>query len=1206
MKSNNSIKTGKNSLSLSLSKCLKSLALFFKSIPTFFLNLISPVKLQTSQIKLNRSHTKAHNTFLTLFVGAGSFLVAFIFGSLLLIPGDSSAEESIATLSNDPTLAVAITPENLNLSIAPTPSGSLSADELNINVNTDNETGYVMSLASANETTDLTDVNTSSSIHSTTATTDNPAVLSANTWGWYPNSLVNNPGYNNSNPADSNYQFAAIPSYDDPYTLKQTTSATTDTETIPVSIAANVGTSLPAGTYSNIITITTITNYVPRPILDVYPTTGWAGDTITLYSNDGFINVTSVTVGGTECTSINLVSQDELQCVLPDKTETNPDSDNGYNITVTASGTELDTHNFTIRYFNPSRTETASVSNTQITNINMDTFTSIDCGSLSVGDIVSLTDERNGQTYRIKKMQDEKCWMVDNMKYLGEGITISNVDGTSGIVYDVENMYNTVDGNYPFNNLTSDVIDKAFYNNPMVVSYCYGDSIQSSYTKCGYLYNWYATTAGTGTYATSTDGTNVSGSICPTGWRLPSATSDGSTATGNGISFTVADFAVLNASMNAGSLTTGSISSYPAGWQFTGEWYGIFSGQMYGGLKEQGSDGHYWSSTADSARYASYLRFTKDSVSAGNVGGNKFYGNAVRCMMDPPKEEIYVEDVYPTTGWSGNTVKITLNQIPSSGIQSVTIGGTACTSTSISDNTVSCTLPSKSASTDGYAIDLTANNIEFDSHNFTVRYFNPSRTETIGSSTTSNITMQSFTRSNCNAMTVGQVVSLTDSRNKQTYRIKKMQDNKCWMVDNLKYAGEANTDLANVDGTYGLVYNNESGKYNTVDGTRTQSSTNFDKAFYNNPMSRSYCYGTSIQSSYTKCGYLYNWYAATAGTGTYATSTRGTNVSGSICPTGWRLPSGSSDGSTATGNGLSYNAADFPVLNASMNAGSLTTGSTSSYLTGWLFTGAWSGVFSGSWSNGFGNQGSFGHYWSSTAVSSTNARYLSFSSSDVNPANNLNKYYGRAVRCVMEEPPAIQDFTVDECRAKASDTNFTVVDKRDGSDYAVRYINGNCWMTQNLRLSGGRTLTSADSNVASSWSFPSTSLTSGDSYTEARSLISSNTSYGGYYNYCAASAGTVCSQTRQDATYDICPKGWRLPTITEQQGIRSYSSAFSPVYSGRYNDGSLNFTGTNGYWWSSTAITGNSQYNLYYRSGRLGTESLDKNLGFSVRCVRSS
>ena len=167
-------------------------------------------------------------------------------------------------------------------------------------------------------------------------------------------------------------------------------------------------------------------------------------------------------------------------------------------------------------------------------------------------------------------------------------------------------------------------------------------------------------------------------------------------------------------------------------------------------------------------------------------------------------------------------------------------------------------------------------------------------------------------------------------------------------------------------------------------------------------MSDSYCYGTSIQSSYTKCGYLYNWYAATAGTGTYDTNTEGTNVSDSICPTGWRLPSAMSDGSTATGNGTSYTAADFAVLNASMNAGSLTTGSKSSYPTGWQFTGAWSGVFSGNWYGGFGYLGSYGYYWSSTVSSSTQARTLYFVSSSVLPGNTYDyKSYGRAVRCVL-------------------------------------------------------------------------------------------------------------------------------------------------------------------------------------------------------------
>ena len=166
-------------------------------------------------------------------------------------------------------------------------------------------------------------------------------------------------------------------------------------------------------------------------------------------------------------------------------------------------------------------------------------------------------------------------------------------------------------------------------------------------------------------------------------------------------------------------------------------------------------------------------------------------------------------------------------------------------------------------------------------------------------------------------------------------------------------------------------------------------------------------------------------------------------------------------------------------------------------------------------------------------------------------------------------------------------------------------------MTQNLRLSGGRTLTSADSNVASSWSFPSTELAGNSySYTAPQSTISSNTSYGGYYNFCAASAGTNCqASSTTNTTYDICPKGWRLPTSSEQSSITgtSYVSAFSPVYSGTYNYGSLATTGSYGYWWSSTAYDSSLQYLLLYNSGSLYTSyGGGKGNGFSVRCVRSS
>ena len=582
-----------------------------------------------------------------------------------------------------------------------------------------------------------------------------------------------------------------------------------------------------------------------------------------------------------------------------------------------------------------------------------------------------------------------------------------------------------------------------------------------------------------------------------------------------------------------------------------------------------------------------------------------------------------------------------------------------------------------------------------ENHNFTIRYFNPSTTTS----------MQEFTGTTCGSMSVGDIVSLTDERNGQTYRVKKMQDNKCWMIDNMKYLGEGITINNTADSTQGMTLNNTSGRYNTVDGTDTQSSTNSDKAFYNNPMSQEYCYtgnynsdgqtGThDLATSYTKCGYLYNWYAATAGTGTYDTNTEGTNVSGSICPTGWRLPSAMSDGSTATGNGTSYTAADFAVLNASMNAGSLTTGSTSSYPTGWQFTGAWSGVFSGHWGNGFSYQGSDGEYWSSTALFSTEARELLFNSSNVYPGDNsYYKYYGFAIRCV--HPGAItinfngngatsgstasqmietgtsknlnpngftrtgykftgwntvaggtgtsygdganyaapanpssytitlyaqwekefgkdtmQGFTVSDCQASASSGNVTLRDLRDNNSYTVRYINGNCWMTQNLRLAGGTTLTSTYSNVSSSYTIPTTDLTSGNSYTDGRIHNSGNSTYGYWYNFCAASAGTNCQDsTKYDTTYDICPKGWRLPTRSEFSGITgtSYISAFSPITGGYYIGGSLSNIST-GFWWSATAFASNNQYNLRYNGNSLYTSisGSGNDFGFYVRCIRSS
>ena len=162
-------------------------------------------------------------------------------------------------------------------------------------------------------------------------------------------------------------------------------------------------------------------------------------------------------------------------------------------------------------------------------------------------------------------------------------------------------------------------------------------------------------------------------------------------------------------------------------------------------------------------------------------------------------------------------------------------------------------------------------------------------------------------------------------------------------------------------------------------------------------------------------------------------------------------------------------------------------------------------------------------------------------------------------------------------------------------------------MTQNLRIAGGTTLNSSTSNVSSSYTLPNDSTSGFNDYTVANMHYSGNTTTGAWYNFCAASAGTNCSSSNSsNTTYDICPKGWRLPTLNEFSNITSYSSAFSPVTGGYYIHGSLSNT-SHGFWWSSTATNIPNQYLLFYYGSSLSTGNGDyKRYGVYVRCIRSS
>ena len=130
-----------------------------------------------------------------------------------------------------------------------------------------------------------------------------------------------------------------------------------------------------------------------------------------------------------------------------------------------------------------------------------------------------------------------------------------------------------------------------------------------------------------------------------------------------------------------------------------------------------------------------------------------------------------------------------------------------------------------------------------------------------------------------------------------------------------------------------------------------------------------------------------------------------------------------------------------------------------------------------------------------------------------------------------------------------------------------------------------------------------------------------------YYNYCAASAGSYCygdgnqsyGNPTGDATEDICPANWRMPTgytgTAEQQKLVNkygYDTPASDTNSLQYNlstplsgyfwYGSARYQGRNGYFWSSSFAAEGDMRDLYVGSGGAGFDYTDRYAGFSLRC----
>ena len=256
-----------------------------------------------------------------------------------------------------------------------------------------------------------------------------------------------------------------------------------------------------------------------------------------------------------------------------------------------------------------------------------------------------------------------------------------------------------------------------------------------------------------------------------------------------------------------------------------------------------------------------------------------------------------------------------------------------------------------------------------------------------------NTPIQDITSAQCQALPVytgtnnDALRTVTDNRDGTTrsYRIAKLADNKCWMLDNLK--------LGKTTGTTTLTPANTNIATNfTLPQLITTGSTSFDIPTASGPVPG------DTGSGATNYGYLYNWSAATAGE-TQATMPAGSgNAQYSICPKNWRLPTAgyNADNSNTVG--------DFPDLDRAFGGTGQYAYSGEANIAKWQNAGPFKGVFSGYWYGSFNDQGSYGYWWSS----STNPDYSSLAfdayvyPGEVSPGDGGNgRYDGLGVRCLL-------------------------------------------------------------------------------------------------------------------------------------------------------------------------------------------------------------
>ena len=250
-----------------------------------------------------------------------------------------------------------------------------------------------------------------------------------------------------------------------------------------------------------------------------------------------------------------------------------------------------------------------------------------------------------------------------------------------------------------------------------------------------------------------------------------------------------------------------------------------------------------------------------------------------------------------------------------------------------------------------------------------------------------------------------QVFTIKDSRDNQEYKVAKLKDGKCWMVENLNLAGGTALSATNTDVTSEYINNFTTSGNLTKDGntiilplsSANSDSSDVNYSYVNNSNNKENC-GSSGQSN--PCYSYYSWDAATLGSGR-TIITDNTDAAQSICPKGWELPSthnGTNSSTDFRAMIIAYGGSDSIQSYTSSTIPTNTTINSQigpSTIPNFLLAGLYS------YNSSFGGFGQVGYYWSSTSYASGASRGMCIGSGNTDSATISDRRHWYSVRCLF-------------------------------------------------------------------------------------------------------------------------------------------------------------------------------------------------------------